>query len=141
MERAKRIYVIIEGEYSDWKIIGYTDSENDAMQICAQHNQDDERYEDWYYEATEKADSPKQKIRLQYFHNIVFDGNKNICEELCKLEYIASDESQIEKVEIEDSPVSAYITISVPLKENNPEKAKKIAQDALYQYLYEKHNK
>lgn len=29
----KDIYVIIGGEYSDWKIIGYTDSEDDAIQL------------------------------------------------------------------------------------------------------------
>lgn len=135
------IYVIIEGEYSDWRIIGYTDSEDDAMQICAQHNQNDKQHKDWYYESDRKVASPKQKIKLQYFHNITFDRNRNICDELYKLEYIASDESKIEKVEIDDPQFSSYITISVPLKENNPERAKKIAQDALYQYLYEKESR
>lgn len=32
------VFAIIEGEYSDWRIIGYLEDEEDANKFCAVHN-------------------------------------------------------------------------------------------------------
>lgn len=137
-----KIYAIIEGCYSDWQIIGYVLSEDEAMQICAQHNQDCSfRTEEWYYEEIEKLDSPKKKVGLEYTHIIRFLHSKDgptMVDDIYNLEYFADGCNPTKEVKIDDSPLRAYITVWVPLKENNREKAEKIAQDALYQLLAEK---
>lgn len=133
-----KIYAIIEGFYSDWQIIGYVLSEDEAMQICAQHNRDcNFRTEEWYYEEIEKVDSPKQKVGLEYTHIIRFLPRESglTMTDMYDLEYFADGCNPTKEIKIDDL---AYITVWVPLKENNREKAEKIAQDALYQRLAEK---
>ncbi len=52
------IYVLINGEYSDWQIMGYTKSEEEAKRICHYENSkyktSDVWYDDWYYEEVEE---------------------------------------------------------------------------------------
>lgn len=132
------IFVIISGEYSDWSIIGYTDNEDDATQICAQHNKD-LSYEDWYYYDINRVESPKQRIPLQYIHTVRFNRGKHgvLMSDYFTLDYYPElSGKSITKTEIENAP--AWIIVRVPLKEVNWDRAKKIAQDAIYKYLYEK---
>lgn len=43
------IYVIISGYYSDWAILGYTITEEDAKKVCADYNSSNkDRYEAYY---------------------------------------------------------------------------------------------
>lgn len=136
-----KIYAIIEGCYSDWQIIGYVFSEDEAMQICAQNNRDcNFRTEEWYYEEIEKVDSPKQKVGLEYTHIIRFLPGKSgpTMTDMYNLEYFADGCNPVKEIKIDDSPFREYIAVWVPLKENDRKKAEKIAQDALYQRLAEK---
>ena len=53
----KKIYTIMQGEYSDRCIVGYTDTEEKAREICASHNASDERWTgDYEYEEVEYMD-------------------------------------------------------------------------------------
>lgn len=134
-----KIYVIIQGCYSDWEIIGYVRSENEAMQICAEHNRESGAWDDWYYEETLKVDSPQQKVELEYTHIIRFMRGESAptMTDVYDLEYFAEGCNPTKEVKIDDLPARAYITVWIPLKENDRGKAEKIAQDALYQRLAE----
>lgn len=137
----KELFVIIDGEYSDWDIIGYTDSEESAMQICAQHNENiDNHYRyDWYYEKVSRIDSHEKNVPLQHIHIIRFYREKKgvSMADVFDSDYcLESSNKALEKTEILEAP--AWIIVKVPLKEINWERAKKIAQDTVYKYLYEK---
>lgn len=135
-----KIYVIIQGCYSDWEIIGYVMSEKDAMKICAKHNQESGEWDDWYYEETKKVASPKQEVGLEYTHIIRFLPCKSAptMADIYNVEYFADGCNPTKEIIIDDAPLCAYITVYVPLKENNRGKAEKIAQDALYKHLAHK---
>lgn len=56
------IYVITTGG-EDWKIIGYTDSEEEAIKICLEHNAKVKVFDNYYY-------SKARKINLESKNNI-----------------------------------------------------------------------
>lgn len=136
-----KIYIIIEGEYSDWIIRGYAESEEDAMQICAKHNEDEDRREDWYYEQVEKIKSPEKKISLKYVHEFRFAKRESGYTVYDYTLHYFSAESNRAKEFVSVRKYPAGIKLDVPSTKADREHAEKIAQDALYQYLYEKESR
>ena len=68
----KPIYCIIEDDTYDYcRVVGYVDSEDEAQQICAQHNTSNHMH--WFYETAEKLAPPSKPLNLAYIHEIVFD--------------------------------------------------------------------
>lgn len=57
-----KIYLIIEGEYSDWKIQGYHTDETEALLICKKHNDSlsgaYKHLDEWYVKETEHIEAP-----------------------------------------------------------------------------------
>lgn len=133
------IFAIISGEYSDWNIEGYTDSEDSAMRICAVHNKETE-YDDWYFTKVEKMEKPIRTIELKYVHEVLFDKSMDkwvMRQEPDRYKYFENGDKEIP----EKSKVnywihnSGIIVATIPMKENNRKKAEKIAQNMLYQFL------
>jgi hypothetical protein len=141
------VFIIISGWYSDWKIEGYALTEEDAMQICAQHNAQDGMSGDWYYEEVESMNTPPKKERIRFVHKFTFWRRKNgweIRDGFYDVDYYAeNDRTALRDLKIKEIRFSGTslreFRIYVPTFENNKERAQKVAQDAFYQYLYE-HN-
>lgn len=134
-------FVIIEGIYSGWEIIGYTDSEDDAMQICAQHNAASDGNSDllWYYKEIRRANSPTKRERLNYVYEFKYTRKRGGGWGLFihELEYYVEGSVQnAPKIEVEEAPFG--VIVRVPLVDADYDRAERIAQDTLYQYLYNK---
>lgn len=133
------VFVIISGEYSDWSIEGFAESEYEAIQICQEHNQK-ESYDDWYYCTAQRLNGPKAEIPLQYIHKFCAE-TKNGMLVLSDVEFVDAfapeDECTIKAVTIEVTRNARRAWVCIPLKELNYEKARKIAQDKIAEYNYE----
>lgn len=149
MDEGLTKFVIISGEYSDWNIEGYADSEYEAIQICAEHNQSKAPnscgwYYEWYYDKVKKLSGPKTEIKLIYVHNflarvensmlVLDDSSRNI-------EFF----TEKDKMDELDTKIACTIPlmdghktwIHIPLKKLDYEKARKIAQDKIAEFNYE----
>lgn len=127
------IYVIIEGEYSDWEIKCCTDSEEKAIQICAQHNEG-LPYEDWHYAGPYELGEPKEDKPVAVTHKILFRKNHNSWEfGWHEIECCVDGTMSGTTVDLKNSRAE----VSFSSNDTNKNRAEKIAQDALYKYLYE----
>lgn len=138
-ESENEIFAILSGEYSDWNIEGYTDSEDKAMQICAVHNKEN-KHDDWYYAEVKKMENPIRTIELKYVHEVVFDKNMEawqMMQDPYRYKYFESGDKDIPEHSKIDywTYTDRIIVATIPMKENNRKKAEKIAQDMLYQFL------
>lgn len=130
---ANKIYLVVEGEYSDWHIIGYFTNKDDAERFCvSQHNE----YWDPYVETVDCLDGgiDLPGVKVLYEHEVVFDR--------CNGTMVMRDEPDRYEVyggEIRANSVFAigncWVRVNVNQQEFSREKAEKIAQDILYQYL------
>lgn len=153
------IYVVLRGHYEDWKLMCYTTSEEDAIQMCI-HGQEKEkedfkdeyeRYENgldydmekigcWEYERVELAEPVKEKVGIIYEYIVRFRkyDSLDFLLESAVLECFYKDDAGKEifgqrvKLIFED-----FICVNVQLREINIEQAKKIAKDELSRYLDE----
>lgn len=136
------IYVIITGEYSDWVILGYAKTEEEANRVCAEHNTSCSHDYMAYYreadflEAEKEIEDPKKR----YIYPFEFLGLYNGVEMTGKPKrgLVSSVILPKTKPKIQEKP-GGRISVTVYLDENDViEKAEKIALDAVYQYISEK---
>lgn len=139
-----KIYVLITGEYSDWCIMGFATTEEEARSICARKNADMSRYDDeWYYEEVDRFDYNSDPAKIVYRFTVTFHdkGTRTwTMDEDTQMSYYASDDKRLESIskEIEiRGDLWHSATCEVLLDENDPDRAKKIAQDRLYKKLAE----
>lgn len=133
-----KIYVIVDGVYSDWSILGYTNNEEEAKQICANYSlshKEGEYYYDVYYLEVNgiKFLGQKREVLSRYevnFYKNAKGWTKNWTSEY--VNYYKKENKVIESNNGEQMSVFVYI------EPNNKEKAEKIAEDFLYKYLAEK---
>ena len=129
----EKYYVIVSGEYSDWEIQGIARTEEEAVNICCQHNQrdiDKQGYvgDRWYYEETSQLTQPKELRPTCIRYKIYFYLGK----------YTSTD--VVFSVEREDNYYVKKDRLGweqcyVYLNEWNKEKAFKIACDMRAEYL------
>lgn len=136
------VYVIITGEYSDWSILGYAKTEEEANRICAEHNTDCSPFYSAYYREVEfldadgEIDDPKER----YIYPFEFLGLYNGVEMTGRPDHRWVDSAILPKAKpkIVEKP-GGKISVTVYLDEKDcDEKAEKIALDAVYQYISEK---
>ena len=134
-----KVYLIMIGEYSDRRRVGFCTTEEEAMQYCAVHNRPNagELYAEYYdYEEHECLDGKVGHVcHVGYSFLVTFKHDGNSWPVQCVIENCISTEH---KPRISTTRGSSDIAVYVWLSEVNEEKAKKIAQDTLYKYLYEK---
>ena len=135
------IYVIFQGCYSDWEILGFCETEEEAIKSCVKYNRQHERYEEdsVYYERASRFNvGTLDLIKPNYVHRIYFhhesDGWK-----FRKMDNIDvyHDAEMNNKIDIDYNSCLKSGYAYVCLKEINREKALKIAQDMLYKKLAE----
>lgn len=126
------MYIIIEGEFSDWDVIGYVETEKEAMDICATHNAEEDNYCDWWYfkkiEHMDKRDSLQEGF---YDYRVVFNPDK---------EFVRASKCTLfptikEKPMIVQEDQYCYV---VKVTTYSEDKAMKIAKDFLMQVLAER---
>ena len=128
----EKYYVIIAGEYSDWEIQGIARTEEEAVNICCQHNQralDEDGYvsDRWYYEETGGLVKPKELRPTCIRYITYFYCNKY---NRTDIDFGAEREENTFKMDKYGSSV-CYVY----LNEWNKEKAFKIACDMRAEYL------
>ena len=121
-----RVYIIIDGEYSDWRIIGFTTSEKDAAQVCAGN--------DYYYIKANRINKiPNNEIYYEYTAYYAYENLKpsTLYPGVEITDYKVCKNNEIPKTRI----LTGYFNngkIKIYLKECNYKKAEKIAQDVFY---------
>ena len=134
-----KVYLIMIGEYSDRHCVGFCTTEEEALQYCAAHNRPNAvgRYGDYYeYEAQKCLDGKVRHVcNVGVTFEITFVHKGNSWQVRHVIEEGISIEHQPRVITI---PRFNDIAVDVWLSEANKEKAKKIAEDTLYKYLYEK---
>lgn len=150
MEPNEKIYVIISGKYSDWSIVGFARTEEDAMQICAGHNTGERNgWNDWYIRDAVFMDTPSERGSDRYVYDIEFDVYNS---GHTRMLIPDDDDEEIEPYKcflVKRAPIvwerywhstneKKRMIVTVQLEKEDREKAEKIAQDTLYRFLAEK---
>lgn len=132
------IYAVFGGCYSDWYCVGYFTNREEADKYCAKYGPGD------YYVEEIKNLSNKfdvSDVTLKYEHEIVFDycnQKWNMRNEPTRYQFYS--DKKLRSNSIRDSriyKIQPWIVFKINLQENNRKKAEKIAQDYLYQLIYE----
>lgn len=136
-----KIYLVVEGYYSDWNIIGYYTNKNEAEKFCATNR---EKYDVPYFVIVNCMDGSVNvsNVSLKYEHQIVFDKTDNgwqMRKEPERYDYYIADFERSNSMR--GSSIYRWIEIKVNQTKFNRAKAEKIAQDYLYQYLNETNGK
>ena len=153
----EEIYVLITGEYSDWRIEGFVKSEEEAIKTCLKFNEEHNgetnlytfrNYDDMYYMKVElftydNLDTihPYYSYRINAYkkNDGWFFGNKDEVE----VYYYKNNPNINNKVNIRKSNSPWFgdsATIEFSLNTLNRDKALKVAQDILYKKLAEENN-
>lgn len=137
-----KVYGVFNGEYSDWDVVGYFTSREEAEKSCAVHN-NILGFDDEYVMELECLDGKIElpQKALYYLHTVVFDNTekgwvmRNTPE---GYKFSVEDYDEKESSTIEDRFV--WIAISVKARNGieDRKRVEKIAQDRLYKYLAEK---
>ena len=127
------MYVVVDGEYSDWNLIGYTETKEQAMSICAWHNhhlKDKWAYE-WYCIHALPITAQFPEIQGLYSFSVVFKPDKSFS--YCKRNTIYPNVYHEPMIVQEDE----YCYVVNVMAESNA-KATKIGKDALMKILAER---
>lgn len=134
-----KIYLIVDGEYSDWEILGYSTNKDNAEKYCVLKQAEHSWYEPYILMAEcidERAEA--SNIKVLYRHEVVFrykNGNWKMDDEPDRYELYSGDI----KPNLIKYGAGAYnerwIDVNVNQNKFSRKKAEKIAQDLLYQYL------
>ena len=140
-----KIYVLITGEYSDWAIKGFADTEEEAKRICDFKNSVKRRYDDdWYYKeiGKYKIGADFSNVKFKYIYTFYFHQDKNrtwLIEKKYVCEKVLDTRDDIDDIGVriysENEKRSYRATVSFELDVEDLERAKKIAQDKLYERL------
>lgn len=69
---SNKLYIITTGG-EDWEVIGYTDSEEEAIKICLEHNANNRVFNRYYYSEANKINSIAQKdFTLAYNYEVIY---------------------------------------------------------------------
>ena len=137
-----KVYGIFNGEYSDWGVVGYYTSREEAEKRCAVHN-NILGFDDEYVMELECLDGKMELPQkpLYYLHTVVFDNTEKgwvMRNDPERYKFSVEDYDEKESSTIEDRFV--WIAISVKARKGieDRKRVEKIAQDRLYKYLAEK---
>ena len=144
------MFIIIEGEFSDWEIKGYVETEEEAQSICAEYNDRNRRFwggpsnehycsHDWWYKEAEPFNLLRYNIKnidapTYDLVDVVFDNK----DELSYWEMLERFVKIAERPKvIQEDKYCTVIRLRVDPK-TSEEKIVKIAKDYLMQYKAEK---
>ena len=127
-----KLFVIVEGQYSNWEIIGYVNTEEEAIDVCANHNNnlDLDDYDGWYYLEIEQVFSTEWINKGYLLYDVVFNPDKS---------FYSVDESSYPTLHREPKIIQEdeYCFV-VQVTARTEEQAIKIAKDYLMQVIAER---
>ena len=131
------VYLIMTGEYSAKQCVGYCTTEDKALEYCAVQNGTQGRWRDEYYYYTCECldDAIQGNADLGVTVTFRFVLKQSGWNGLENAEQMPSIRHSIEVYP--ESSDGRSIIIRLWQKEYDPEKARKIVQDALYKWLAE----
>lgn len=140
-----KIYLVVQGCYSDWDIVGYFTSRDDAERFCIKEQN---KYNEPCVMTVDclDGDIDLSDVKTLYEHDVFFDKTNNgwqMRNEPDRYKVYDSNEENIRANKIEpspyyrviSSPYTSWIRITVNQDKFDRKKAEKIAQDILYRYL------
>lgn len=131
----KTIYVLYKGKYSDWEEIGYCTTQEEAAAQCGIRTKRGEMYySEVYYRAVKCLDGRVKydKPKLYYEYTAIYKRNGGTWECIHHEDYLRY--GVMEGTIVKTLPNGAIsVNLIAPIKRKS--KAKKIAQDKLYEYL------
>lgn len=140
MHNISRVYAVFGGYYSDWYCVGYFTNREEAEKYCIKYG-NDECYVEELKDLTNKHDV--SDVTLKYEHEVCFDfKDKQWIMRDEPTRYTCYSDNQLRYNFVQDSgtfSVQPWISFQINLIENNRKKAEKIAQDYLYELIYESH--
>ena len=138
------IYLITQGDYSDYHVVGYCTSKNAAEKICAKLNRRELQKiynsNPYMVESCRCMDEKPKAESVAYEYK--FHAKKDISGKVVifcpySVEGVLVDGWLPVRVEHDGYSISEAYTIRVRVKQKNRDKALKIAEDALAQYRAE----
>ena len=140
MHNISSIYAVFGGYYSDWYCVGYFTNREEAEKYCVKYGKD-EYYVEEIKELSDRCDI--SDVTLKYEYEIVFDFKDNqwiMRKEPTRYEYYSDNQLRCNLIlDSRGFNTQPWISFKINLKENNRKKAEKIAQDYLYELIYESH--
>lgn len=134
-----KIYLVVQGYYSDWDIIGYFTDKSEAERFCVSQC---DKYYSPYIKVVDCLDGgiDLSDVKVLYEHEVVFDkrGSTMVMRDEPDRYNVYGGNIRANSVE---SKNFGWVAIKVNQKKFNRKKAEKIAQDILYQYLELSHGK
>lgn len=128
------VYLVVEGEYSDWHVFGYFKNELDAENYCLLKNSEDE-YDEYYVLPIEELNIDISKIdmtkRKEYY--IVFYNDIGITEHTESPDIYVGEKRKVRFRCKFNSPNPWFMVI---VTADNKNKARKIAQDYYAEFKY-----
>lgn len=131
-----KIYLVVQGCYSDWDIIGYFTSEEDADKfVVSQHD----RYDEPYVMAVDCLDGgiDLSNVEVLYEHDVVFDkvDGTMVMRNRPNSYVVYGGDIRANSICVSPYKRIQWIRVKVNQKKFDRKKAEKIAQDVMYQYL------
>lgn len=128
-----QIYLVADGQYSDWCIVGYFTNKDNAERFCVSQCS---KYDEPYVMVVDCLDDgiDLSGVKVLYEHEVMFDkrGGAIVMRNEPDRYNIYGGDIQANSVR---SMNSGWVAIKVNQEKFDRKKAEKIAQDILYQYL------
>lgn len=141
----KTIYIITSGQYSDYYVHGYAETEKDAINICRKHNTTmHNNFDTWEYEEKELLEKPERDINIRYVYKFYLEyknGMLHYSNNYTRYEYDEEDKEH-STITLDSKPDYSginnfYLYIPVKRGKEDIHVIKKIAQDFIARYNYE----
>ena len=130
---SNQIYLVVEGQYSGWHIIGYFTNKDNAERFCVSQYS---KYDEPYVIVVDCLDGgiDLSGVKVLYEHEVVFDkrGGTMVMRNEPDRYNIYGGDIRANSVQ---SMNYGWVAIKVNQKKFNRKQAEKVAQDILYQYL------
>lgn len=126
------MYIVIEGEFSNWEVVGYVETEKEAMDICATHNAEEGNfYNQWYFEEVKPMTETALLQEGFFEYEVVFNPNKEF---LHINQWSAYPTVRKESKLVQEDKYCYVVRVTT----HGEDKAMKIAKDFLMQTLAER---
>ena len=144
-----KIYLVVQGKYSDWEILGYTTDKHKAEKICALENEKNFNgvytYPVTYFLESKSMDTIELNENIEpyqgYLIKIDVFKEPKVEVDYIKEEFISVKRDSSINLCYKDRDKESYLVcVYIPIPNNPSEgraRAEEIAEDYLHQYLAE----
>jgi hypothetical protein len=128
-----KVFGIFSGEYSDWQVHGYLNTEDEAEKYCALKNKglDFDKY--YYYKELPLIKADVSNVKINYYHCVVFDFEYGMRNDPDGYEYYTGEPKKPQTIYNLFRDNQGWISFQFNCETR--EKAEKIAQDKYAEFL------